>query len=193
MTRRILLLDGHPDPDDGHLVHALAGAYARGAAAGGHRLRQHRLAALTFPLLRSQAEFRTGAPPPDIAALQQDLLWAEHLVLVYPLWLGTTPALLQGCLEQTLRPDFAFDLDKGPFGGKLKGRSARLVLTMGMPALAYRWFYRSHGLKSLKRNVLHLTGVQPVRTTLFGGAETAPEARRQSWLDRLEALGRRGT
>ena len=35
----------------------------------------------------------------------------------------------------------------------LKGRSARIVVTMGMPALFYSLYYRSHSVKSLKRNV----------------------------------------
>lgn len=31
----------------------------------------------------------------------------------------------------------------------MKGKSARLVVTMGVPVLLYRWFYLSHGLRAL--------------------------------------------
>lgn len=35
--RKILLVDGHPDPDSGRLVHTLCEAYAHGAAEAGMR------------------------------------------------------------------------------------------------------------------------------------------------------------
>jgi putative NADPH-quinone reductase len=192
VARKIVLIDGHPDPDSAHLDHALAKAYAKGAAAGGHEVRRVRVADLDFPLLRRKQEFDDGNPPADIAAAQRDIGWADHLVLIYPLWLGTLPALTKGFLEQVLRPDFAFDLEKGPRGGKLTGKSARVVVTMGMPALAYRWFYRAHSLKNLERNILKFAGIKPVRTTLFGGVESASNDKRTGWLQAMEKLGKDG-
>ena len=38
----------------------------------------------------------SAEPPADIRAAQDDIRWAEHVVLIYPLWLGTMPALLKG-------------------------------------------------------------------------------------------------
>jgi putative NADPH-quinone reductase len=110
---------------------------------------------LEFLLLRTQAEFETGAPPGDIRATQEAIGWAEQVVIVYPLWLGAMPALLKGFLEQALRPGFAFELKpKGLWVRRLKGRSARIVVTMGMPAFFYRWYFGAHSLKSLQRNIL---------------------------------------
>ena len=34
-------------------------------------------------------------------------LGVEHLVIVFPLWLGDMPAVLKGFFEQVLRPGFA--------------------------------------------------------------------------------------
>lgn len=192
MPEKILIVDGHPDPDDGRLCHALTEAYRRGAEAGGHEVRQITVATLDFPLLRRSADFEDSAAPPEIAAAQNDILWAGHLVIVYPLWLGTLPALLKAFFEQTIRPGFGFDLSKGPFGPKLKGRSARVVVTMGMPALFYRLFYRAHGLKSLERNILKLCGLGPIRETLFGSVETVSDDKRKGWLAKMERLGRLG-
>jgi putative NADPH-quinone reductase len=85
-------------------------------------------------------------------------------VIVYPLWLGTMPALLKGFLEQAFRPGFAFDTKpKGLWNRRLKGGSARIVVTMGMPAFFYRVYYRAHSLKSLKRNILEFCGIDGSR------------------------------
>ncbi|MEQ9639192.1 MAG: NAD(P)H-dependent oxidoreductase [Alphaproteobacteria bacterium] len=187
MARRILIVQGHPDPADEHLCHALADAYAEGARAAGHEVRRIEVARLDVPLLRSKADFDAGEPPPVARLGQQAIEWAEHLVIVYPLWLGTMPALLKGWLEQVLRPGFAFEVGGLGWKPRLRGRSARVVVTMGMPALAYRLFYFSHSLRSLERNILKFVGVAPVRHTVVGGVDALRDA--ATWLDRLRRLG----
>jgi len=66
------------------------------------------VAQLEFPWLRSQADWQHGAVPAALAPVQRDLLWAQHLVFFFPLWLGDMPALLKAFLEQLARPGFAF-------------------------------------------------------------------------------------
>jgi putative NADPH-quinone reductase len=193
MTKRILIIDGHPDPDATRLCHGLSGAYGAGAVDGGHEIRGIDLHALDFPLLRTREDFDHGTPPGNIAAAQADIMWAEHLMIVYPLWLGTMPALLKAFLEQVIRPNFAFERGKPGWPKKLlKGRTARIVVTMGMPVMVYRWVYLSHSLRSLERNVLKFAGIGPVRETLFGMADETGERTRNRWISRMSALGRAG-
>jgi putative NADPH-quinone reductase len=192
MPKRIAIIQGHPDPAGGHLGHALADAYARGAEAAGHAVRRIDVAALDFPLLRTQAAFDREPAPAAIDEAQEILAWADHWVLFFPLWLGTLPAVLKGFLEQTLRPGFAFAAaDQGMGGALLKGKSARIVVTMGMPALLYRLYFRAHGIRVLERNILRFSGIRPVRSTLFGLVEARSDQARQRWLDRMARLGAR--
>lgn len=188
---RILLLQGHPDRDARHFGHALASSYADGAREGGHEVRTVEIATLDFPLLRSQQEWEHGALPEGLRDAQQAIAWAEHIVIFFPLWLGDMPALLKGFLEQVARPGFAFGAgERTAFTSKgLTGRSARIVATMGMPALAYRWFFRAHSVKSLERNILGFVGIAPVDETLIGGAGHLDEAAAGKWLKKLRALG----
>ncbi|MFZ5551194.1 MAG: NAD(P)H-dependent oxidoreductase [Pseudomonadota bacterium] len=191
MTRRILILQGHPDSGGGHLGHALADAYADGARAAGHDVRRVDIASLDFPLLRSAEDWENGAVPPGLAAAQADIAWAEHLVLCFPLWLGDMPALVKGFLEQVARPGFAFKGDRtNPFMHKgLTGRSARIVVTMGMPALLYRWYFQAHSVKSLERNILAFVGISPIERTLIGGVGKPDATKARTWLTRLRRLG----
>jgi putative NADPH-quinone reductase len=190
---RILLIQGHPDPKGRHFGQALAQAYADGAAEAGHALRRIDVAQLDFPLLRSADDWEHGSLPAVLKPAQDDIGWAQHLVVFFPLWLGDMPALLKAFLEQVARPGFAFHDDgNGGFGKKgLEGRSARVVVTMGMPALVYRYFFRAHSLKSLERNVLGFVGIAPVHETLIGMVERMPAKERERWLDKLRALGRK--
>ena len=99
-VRNILIVNGHPDPKSKGLCHALADAYAQGARQSGVEVRRIDVARLDFGFLHSQAEFEKGAVPAAIADVQADLLWTDHLVVIFPLWLGDMPALLKaGALD----------------------------------------------------------------------------------------------
>jgi putative NADPH-quinone reductase len=191
MGKRILVINGHPDRSPGHLCAAFAKAYIEGALAGGHSIRHIDLADLEFPMLRSQEEFESRKVPEQLQGAAQDILWAEHLVFIFPLWLGTMPALLKAFLEQVMRPGVAFEYSVR--GGLpktlLKGRTARLIVTMGMPPIVYRLWFLGHGIATLRRNILNFAGVSPVRETLFGMLDQASESRRKAWIARIRELG----
>lgn len=190
---RILVVIGHPDPHPARFCRALAEAYADGARLAGHEVELVDVAALAFPVLRNRDEWQ--APPgADILAAQEKLLSCTHIAVFFPLWLGEAPALLKAFFEQLLRPGFALGtVGKGQGWAKLLGgRSVRLVVTMGMPAFAYRWFFLAHGVKSLERNVLRFCGLGPVRSSFIGNVEGCGDEARRTWLDRIEDLGRAG-
>jgi putative NADPH-quinone reductase len=128
----------------------------------------------------------------EVRRCQSSMDWASHVVILYPLWLGSMPALLKGLLEQMLRPGFAFStlkLGRGPV--KLQGgKSARIIVTMGMPAWLYRWYFRAHSLRSLKRNVLRFIGFRRVGATIVGGVASLTGPQRTQCIEAVRALGR---
>jgi putative NADPH-quinone reductase len=190
-AQRILILVGHPDPAEGRLCRALAQAYADGGHKAGHTVETIDLAQFEVPLLRSAHEWQTMPVPPALAPVQDALMRCQHLVIVFPLWMGDMPAMLKAFIEQVARPGWAFPKGAGgPMGPKaLKGRSARVVVTMGMPALVYRYFFRAHSVKALERNILGFIGFAPVRETLFGNVEGASAETRAGWLATMAKLG----
>ncbi len=187
-TKRILLIQGHPDVSEPHLCHALALSYEEGAEEAGHSVRCVNVATLDFPLLRSQKDFETGTVPASLKPLQDDLLWAEHLVIFFPLWAGDMPALLKGFFEQLMRPSFSGEHVSFFDKKVLSGRSARVVVTMGMPAVIYRWYFRAHSVKSLERNLLGIVGIAPVHETLIGLTGNMKPADATQWLSKLKRL-----
>lgn len=188
MSRRILILDGHPDPDPGRFCHALAAAYAQGATGAGHTVHRVNLSELEFPALTTREDWDSGLPCPVVQAFQEQLAWAQHLVIIHPLWLGAMPARLKALLEQALRPAFAFGGGAAaPGAGRLKGRSARVIVTMGMPAILYRIVFLSHALEALKGGILALVGFGPVRDTVLGGIEARRDHCRL--LERVSEMG----
>jgi len=196
-TKHVVILQGHPDPAGEHLCHALADAYAAGAISKGCAVTTVTPATLDFPLLRTQEDYNEGDTPASLKEAQQHVIDADHLLIVYPLWLGTMPALLKGFLEQIFRPSLmTSEPGRQPTFAEvssfMKGTSCRVVITMGMPAAAYRFFFFALSLKNLERNILKFVGIKPVRTSLFGLVDSASDAKRKSWLDEMHRLGKKG-
>jgi putative NADPH-quinone reductase len=190
MTKKIMIVVGHPQ--DNTFCEALGKAYQDGAKSAGHEAQLFQLAPLSFdPILRSG--YRAVQPlEPDLQAAYQALVACDHLVIVFPLWCGDMPALLKGFIERILQPDLVarekteHEMNWSIFPGK----TARVIMTMGMPVSIYRFWYRGHALKLLKRNILNFIGIRPVRHTLFGMVGTSKPATRERWIAEVRELGR---
>ena len=193
MGRRILVINGHPDAREERFCAALAAAYEAGAREGGHELKRLNVGEMAFPLIRTAEEFESTVEPPDVIRAQEAILWADHLVFIYPLWLGEQPAVLKGFLEQVFRYGFALGKGDGErFPEKLlTGRTAHLAVTMGMPAPIFRWWFGAHSVRALELSVLRMCGIAPIRRSLIGAVDSGA-AHRAKWLARLHKDGRYG-
>lgn len=189
---KVLVINGHPDPRRDRLCAGLAEAYAEGAAAAGRQVRRLAIGELNFPILRTASDFAAPTTDRVIREAQGDITWADHVVITHPLWLGGEPAMLKAFLEQVLRYGFALDPDHRRLRGLLKGRSIRLIVTMGMPAMAYRLLFGGPGLKALMPMAFFIAGFWPIRVTLLGGVGGVSADRRARWLKRIRKLGQEG-
>jgi putative NADPH-quinone reductase len=194
MGKRILIINGHPDPALKNFCCALADAYGAGARSGNHELRRIDVGTLGLPLIHTAKEFEGASELDVVRTAQTDIAWCEHMVIVHPLWLGAAPAVLKGFFEQTLRYGFALPAPGSTTGfpqGLLKGRSARIVVTMGMPAFVYRWYFGAFAVRAMEGSMLGLSGFRPVRRTLIGGMGDLTPVRAADLLETMRQLGAR--
>ncbi|MGE0408403.1 MAG: NAD(P)H-dependent oxidoreductase [Amphiplicatus sp.] len=191
MAKTVCIVQGHPHGTGKHFCHALAKAYEAGAKNVGAAVETIDLGALEVGFLRDPAEFATPPPKPIIAA-QEAVTRCHHLFVIYPLWLGAMPAVVKAFFEQLSRNEFAIAESAHGWPRKmLKGRSARVAVTMGMPAAAYRLIFGAHGVKGFESGVLAMAGFKPVRETLIGGVGALKEAGAARLLKRFKDLGAR--
>lgn len=189
MPKKIAIVVGHAR--QGSYCEALGEAYCRGAQAGGHEVSLFNTATMTFDPVLHHGYEKPQELEPDLKKAHDAILAADHLVMIFPLWLGTLPAIFKGFLERVLIAEIMGPMKEGRFATPLKGKSARVVVTMGMPGFVYRWWYGAHALKVLKRNILGFVGASPVRSTVHGYIEGVSEAKRHQWLQEMEDMGRR--
>jgi len=192
MGRRVLVILGHPLRDS--LCGALALAYVDGAREAGAQVELLELGALHFdPLLR--AGFAGDQPlEPDLAQAQCAIAAADELVFVHPTWWGGAPALLKGFVDRVFLPGFAFRYRAdSPFPERLlKGKRARLLVTMDSPPWWFRWVTGQPGHRMLKTAILEFCGVKPVTVHAFGPVRGSSPKRREAWLKQVRRLGEAG-
>lgn len=189
MKQKILIVLAHPQAKS--YCSALAEAYAAGAEGAGAEVRQVNLAAIEFDPIGSGSHDRPAALEPALVQAQAEIRWAEHLVFIYPIMWGTLPALLKGFIERVFAPGFAINFHKDRPGWEqlLKGRSARLIVTLNTPPLIYRLLFGRAGHITMKRSILGFCGVKPVRITDIGPVHGSSAERRERWIAQARDLG----
>ena len=188
--RRIMIVVGHPQKNT--FCEALGNAYRTGAESVGHEVKLFHLADMRFDPILHEGYRREQALEPDLRDAYECLAASDHLVLVFPLWCGDMPALLKGFIERILQPDLlARAATENAMNWSIfKNKSARIVMTMGMPVSIYRFWYGGHALKLLTRNILNFIGIKPVRHTLFGMVGTTKPQARDRWIEQIREVGR---
>lgn len=187
---RIVVVVGHSKSPS--LCEGIGEAYCRGAEAGGHTVSLHATARMSFdPILRGALD--TPEPrEPDLEAAHADIVAADHIVVVFPLWFGAMPAIMKGFWDRIFQPEAVEPMRRGEMIKPLRGKTARIIVTMSMPGPIFRWWYHAHVLAILRRHIIGFLGAKRIRTTVFGMIAQSDEAKRQGWLAEVEAKGRRG-
>ncbi|HZF85041.1 MAG TPA: NAD(P)H-dependent oxidoreductase [Burkholderiaceae bacterium] len=91
------------------------------------------------PASDSQHAFATGQQTGDVAAEQAKLLWADTVILQFPMWWFSMPAILKGWVDRVYAYGFAYGVGEHSerrwgdrYGeGTLAGKRAMLVVTAG--------------------------------------------------------------
>lgn len=195
-AKKITVIVGNPYP--GSLDHALADSYRRAAEAAGAQVRTIDLALERFVFTAPQKEQLRVESADEISddtvrRMVDDVLWAEHLVFVYPVWWGTYPAALKGFIDRVFISGVAYRYigSKSGWEKLLKGRTARLLLTMDSPKFWDRLKYRSASENSLRHPILWYCGVKTVGITRYTKVRTSTLEQRSSWLTQSAKVGSR--
>lgn len=128
---------------------------------------------------------------PRLAKFREQLLRADKIVLVYPIWWGRPPAMLLGYIDQMFASGFAYRDKKGLLPeGLLKGRSVVCVTTMKGPALyPLFWLHNAHKVL-MKKALFRFVGIRKVKFFEFGSMES-PKGRQTAKLERIYRYFRR--
>lgn len=190
--KKIYILMGNPDKD-GTLTNALADAYEHAARAAGHEVRRANIGDLEFDPILHKGYKVIQELEPDLKQVQEDMKWADHFVLLYPVWWSAMPALLKGMFDRIWLPGFAFHFWKNGMGwdSMLKGKTARVITLSKLPPFFIRLVFGDF-TNEIDYATLGMSGYK-VRMTQFGNSETTNATTRAKFVKKVEALARQGS
>lgn len=178
---RVFVLLGHPDPASYNAY--LTGVVVAALQAAGYEVHRQDVSEMNFdPILHAgYREIQTLED--DLLAFQQELSWCEHWITVYPLWWGSTPALLQGLFDRAVLPGHAFQ--PAPDGSQVKpllaGRTGHSVTTMDASAEYVRATYGDSDLWQLRAAVYEFCGFAAGEFVRIGQVSAASDEQRQGY------------
>lgn len=165
--RRLVVVNGHPDPRKERYCAALTSAYVRGAAAGGWQARSVNVGELSATAL--QGLVQGDQPEAAAAAMLAAIERADRLAIVFPLLFDRPPEPLTGLMA------------------RIAPRKAHVVVTMDMPAFAYRSILRGTETAPM----LSIPNVTPEEPVLIGCVASITLEQRRSWLRAMRRFGER--
>ncbi len=189
---KILILFGHSRTDS--FCGKITEQYMRGAVQTGYDVDMINLNSLNLERYLKYEHLSLPAPDEEIIEIQQAIAAAGHLVIAYPTWWASPPALVKLFFEMIFEPGFAFKYleTDGPipkWEKLLKGKSARIISTMDSPPWYYKWITGDPGYKAVAKGVLGFCGVNPVYTSYFGSVKTSSGSKRKQWLEQAYRTG----
>ena len=187
--KKVLIIQGNPDSSS--FCDALAKEYKKGAFETNAEAKEINIREIEFNLNLPFGYKNMDKLEPGLIEAQKLIQWADHLVFVYPTWWGTMPALLKGFIDRVFLPGFAFQYRKDSvwWDKLLKGKSARLIVTMDTPPWYYQLIYGRPGHNAMKKSTLEFCGVKPVKISSIGPVKHSKESKRISWLTQIQKLG----
>ncbi|MFJ5228404.1 NAD(P)H-dependent oxidoreductase [Kitasatospora sp. NPDC088391] len=217
---KTLIVHAHPEPKslNGSLKD-LAVSTLEGA---GHQVRVSDLYAMGWKAAADAADYGPHASSPlrvaadsgraftageltaDVRAEQEKLLWADTVILQFPLWWYSMPAILKGWVDRVFTYRFAYGVGEHSdtrygerFGeGTLAGRRAMLSVTVGGPAS----HYAARGINGpiddllfpIQHGVLYYPGLEVLPPFVLHGTDRTTEEEypriTAAWRERLLTL-----
>ncbi|MDR0761650.1 MAG: NAD(P)H-dependent oxidoreductase [Campylobacteraceae bacterium] len=190
MAKKILIINGHPDKNS--LNHAIGSSYAKGVNKSGGSVEVVNIGELKFNTNLEYGYKKEIELEECLSNALAKIKDAEHIVFIFPLWWGSYPAIMKGFIDRVFLPKITFDHNSsGKRVELLKGKSARIIITMEQPAWYYKFICRSCATVQLKHITLNFCGIKNVKATYFGSIGSAKEERLKKILKTTESIARK--
>ena len=124
---------------------------------------------------------------PVVLRYKKKLEWAEQMVMIFPIWWMTMPAMMKGFVDKVIFPGVAYEMDNGRLRTRLHSlKQVTIITTMNTPADKYRNNFGNSLEGSLMKGTFNQIGIHDIRWISLNMVKQSGDEKRWLWLDEIE-------
>jgi len=121
---------------------------------------------------------------PETDYYRQDLVWADHLIFIFPIWWSSMPAILKGYIDRVFSTGFAYKFEGLMPTKLLKGKTATIITTHDTPGLYVKFFLKDYG-KVLEKQTLGMVGIKTTKTLTMPFLRNSTDKQREKFIKKI--------
>ena len=194
---KTLIIYNHPH--EGSFCSAIRDAVESGLHKGGH---EHKIINLDKdgfdPVMREKdlaafvqagriGEDGLDGVDPIVLRYMKKLRWAEHIVMIFPIWWMTMPAMMKGFVDKVIFPGVVYKMEGGNLVSMLSGlKQVTVITTMNTPQDVYKEVFGNSIEGSLIKGTFNKIGIHDIRWISLNKVKQSGDEKRWLWLDEIE-------
>ena len=194
---KTLIIYNHPH--EGSFCSAIRDAVESGLHKGGHEYKTINLDKDGFdPVMREKdlaafvqagriGEDGLDGVDPIVLRYMKKLRWAEHIVMIFPIWWMTMPAMMKGFVDKVIFPGVVYKMEGGNLVSMLSGlKQVTVITTMNTPQDVYKEVFGNSIEGSLIKGTFNKIGIHDIRWISLNKVKQSGDEKRWLWLDEIE-------
>jgi putative NADPH-quinone reductase len=113
--------------------------------------------------------------------------WAEQIVMIFPIWWMTTPAMTKGFIDKVIFPGIVYKMEGGKLVSMLSSlKQVTIITTMNTPSEVYHDVFGNSLEGSLIKGTFNQIGIHDIRWISLNMVKQCGDEKRWVWLDEIE-------
>lgn len=113
--------------------------------------------------------------------------WAERIVMIFPIWWMSTPAMTKGFIDKVFFPGMVYRMESGKLVSMLtRLKQVVIITTMNTPAAIYETNFGNSLEGSLIKGTFNQIGIHDIRWISLNTVKQVNDEKRWLWLDEIE-------
>lgn len=194
---KTLIIYNHPH--EGSFCSAIRDAVQSGLDTGDHTFKLINLDADGFDPVMREKDLKafvmggkgeatvTDEVDPLVLSYVEKMKWAERIVMIFPIWWMTMPAMMKGFVDKVIFPGLVYKMENGKLVSMLsKLKQVVVITTMNTPAAIYETNFGNSIEGSLIKGTFNQIGIHDIRWISLNMVKQVGDEKRWLWLDEIE-------
>ena len=174
------------NPKEHSLKQEYVQTYIEEAKKFGHEIRVINVYDLNIDYLRANGDEFDFSLTDELKQAQDNLIWADQLVFVYPIWCLAVPPILSTFISKVFSEGVACEFSESGPKPLMKDKTAVIMQSYSMPFFFMKYFYFDIPMRWWKIMLTDWCGPKIIKRFDFDMIDSVSEKRNQKWIENIK-------